>query len=113
MNKEEILYDLIELSKNETPITLSSLMNTFDEVSYLSKCYRDFVEVNGKLYSGFINVKLGNTYLKIRFLPQTAIYTDTECKKEDNVIIIYIHNCMNKKMSFINKKYIRNPFKKE
>ena len=108
MDKEKVLCDLIELSKNEVPITLSSLMNTFDEVSYLSKCYRDFIEVYGKLYSGFLTVKLENTSLKIRFLPQTAVYTDTECKKEDNVIIIYIHNCMNSKMSFVNKKYMRN-----
>ena len=108
MNKEEVLCNLIELSKNEIPITLGSLINTFDEVSYLSKCYRDFIEVNGKLYSGFLTVKLGNTNLKIRFLPQTAVYTDTECKKEDNIIIIHIHNYTNGKTSFVNKKYIRN-----
>ena len=106
MNKEEILRDLIELSKNEIPITLGSLMNTFDEVNYLSKCYRDFIEVKGKLYSGFLTVKLENTSLKIRFLPQTAVYTDTECKKEDNVIIIHIHNYTNSKTSFVNKKYV-------
>ena len=106
MNEREIMYNLIELSKNSIPITLGSLINTFDEVQYLSKCYRDFIETKDELYSGFFIARLGNIDVKIRFIPQTAVYTDTECKEEDNVIVIYIYNNRDSEMDFVNDKYM-------
>ena len=106
MNKEEILFDLIELSKNSIPITLGSLINTFDEVQYLSKCYRDFIETKDELYSGFFIARLGDIDVKIRFIPQTAVHTDTECKEEDNVIVIYIYNNRDSEMDFVNDEYM-------
>ena len=106
MNEKEIMYNLIELSKNSIPITLGSLINTFDEVQYLSKCYRDFIETKDELYSGFFIARLGNIDVKIRFIPQTAVYTDTECKEEDNVIVIYIYNNRDSDMDFVNDKYM-------
>ena len=111
MNKEEVLYNLIELSKNEIPITLGSLMNTFDEVDYLSKCYRDFIQVKEGIYSGFFIARLGDIDVKIRFIPQTAIHTDTECKEEDSVIVIYIYNNRDSEMGFINNEYMNTSFK--
>lgn len=112
MNEREIMCNLKELSKNSIPITLGSLLNTFDEVQYLSKCYRDFVETKDKLYSGFFIARLGNTDVKIRFIPQTAVYTDTECKEEDNVIVIYIYNNRGSDMDFVNDEYINTSPKK-
>lgn len=106
MNEREIMYNLIELSKNSIPITLGSLINTFDEVQYLSKCYRDFIETKDELYSGFFIARLGNIDVKIRFIPQTAVHTDTECKEEDNVIVIYIYNNRDSEMDFVNDKYM-------
>lgn len=106
MNEREIMCNLKELSKNSIPITLGSLLNTFDEVQYLSKCYRDFVETKDELYSGFFIARLGNTDVKIRFIPQTAVYTDTECKEEDNVIVIYIYNNRGSDMDFVNDEYM-------
>ena len=106
MNEREIIYNLIELSKNSIPITLGSLINTFDEVQYLSKCYRDFIETKDKLYSGFFIARLGDIDVKIRFIPQTAVHTDTECKEEDNVIVIYIYNNRDSEMDFVNNKYM-------
>lgn len=112
MNEREIMCNLKELSKNSIPITLGSLLNTFDEVQYLSKCYRDFVETKDELYSGFFIARLGNTDVKIRFIPQTAVYTDTECKEEDNVIVIYIYNNRGSDMDFVNDEYINTSPKK-
>ena len=106
MNEREIMHNLIELSKNSIPITLGSLINTFDEVQYLSKCYRDFIETKDKLYSGFFIARLGDIDVKIRFIPQTAVYTDTECKEEDNVIVIYIYNNRDSDMDFVNDEYM-------
>ena len=112
MNEREIIYNLIELSKNSIPITLGSLINTFDEVQYLSKCYRDFIETKDKLYSGFFIARLGDIDVKIRFIPQTAVHTDTECKEEDNVIVIYIYNNRDSDMDFVNDKYMSTSPKK-
>ena len=106
MNEREIIYNLIELSKNSIPITLGSLINTFDEVQYLAKCYRDFIETKDELYSGFFIARLGDIDVKIRFIPQTAVYTDTECKEEDNVIVIYIYNNRDSEMDFVNDEYM-------
>ena len=106
MNEREIMHNLIELSKNSIPITLGSLINTFDEVQYLSKCYRDFIETKDELYSGFFIARLGDIDVKIRLIPQTAVYTDTECKEEDNVIVIYIYNNRDSEMDFVNDKYM-------
>lgn len=106
MNEREIMCNLKELSKNSIPITLGSLINTFDKVNYLSKCYRDFTETKDELYSGFFIARLGNIDVKIRFIPQTAVHTDTECKEEDNVIVIYIYNNRDSEMDFVNDKYM-------
>ena len=112
MNEREIMHNLIELSKNSIPITLGSLINTFDEVQYLSKCYRDFIETKDKLYSGFFIARLGDIDVKIRFIPQTAVHTDTECKEEDNVIVIYIYNNRDSDMDFVNDEYMNTSPKK-
>ena len=106
MNEREIMHNLIELSKNSIPITLGSLINTFDEVQYLSKCYRDFIETKDELYSGFFIARLGDIDVKIRFIPQTAVHTDTECKEKDNVIVIYIYNNRDSEMDFVNNEYM-------
>lgn len=112
MNEREIIYNLIELSKNSIPITLGSLINTFDEVNYLSKCYRDFIETKENVYSGFFIARLGNIDVKIRFIPQTAVYVDTECKEKDNVIVVYIYNNRDSSMDFINDEYMKTTPKK-
>ena len=112
MNEREIMHNLIELSKNSIPITLGSLINTFDEVQYLSKCYRDFIETKDKLYSGFFIARLGDIDVKIRFIPQAAVHTDTECKEEDNVIVIYIYNNRDSDMDFVNDEYMNTSPKK-
>lgn len=112
MNEREIMRNLKELSKNSISITLGSLINTFDEVNYLSKCYRDFIETKENVYSGFFIARLGNVDVKIRFIPQIAVYTDTECKEEDNVIVIYIYNNRGSDMDFVNDEYMNTSSKK-
>ena len=121
---EENMSLLIELATNCVPITLGSLLNTFEDMK------RDYSFYGEKWYDGVSTTKENRrVYMEalcpynnekfryvIHFLDANNMYEQKPCKLTDDVLIYKIlrvsHKSNEKKYIFLNSYYSRDDIEK-
>ena len=98
---ENVIDILVELAQSGTPVTLSSLANTFDKVNYLG--YYTFA--NG-IYGGQARVEYNEISYYIYFVPYYRnAKPDEDIKAKDDVRIVEIYNANKSKHLYFDKRY--------
>ena len=109
-----MLNYLIELAKNEIPVNLGSLVNTFPMDNESLK-HKEYVAFRGNMYGAWIVFKIEKVQYYIFFVLSEShnIYDDNSrlhdfYNKEDDVIIVRIEKTVDRDRIFNNTKYCIN-----
>ena len=103
---ENVIDTLVELAQSGTPVTLSSLANTFDKVNYLSCNYSGYYTFVNGVYGGQARVEYNEMQYYIYFVPYYRnSKPDEEIKAKDDVRIVQIFNANKSKYLYFNGKY--------
>ena len=100
---------LIELAESCTPVTLSSLINTFDIIYFKSTSYSGYYTFKPNIYGAQIRIAYNENQYYIYFVPynRKAKYNE-ECKLFDNIKIVQIYDFTKSKYLYFNNKYLRS-----
>lgn len=103
---EDVIEILIELAESGTPVTLSSLVNTFERINYLSCNYSGYYTFVNGVHGGQIRVEYNGIEYFIYFVPYYRnAKPDEEVKAKDDVRIVQIFNADENKYLYFNGKY--------
>ena len=103
---ENVIDTLVELAQSGTPVTLSSLANTFDKVNYLSCNYSGYYTFVNGVYGGQARVEYNEMQYYIYFVPYYRnSKPDEEIKAKDDVRIVQIFNANKSKYLYFDGKY--------
>lgn len=103
---ENVIDTLVELAQSGTPITLGSLINTFDEISYRSDSYSGYYTFKEGIYGGQIRAEWNEIYYYIYFVPYDEKYKEQEeCKSNDIIKIVQIYNANKSRHLYFDERY--------
>ena len=103
---ENVIDILVELAQSGTPVTLSSLANTFDKVNYLSCNYSGYYTFVNGVYGGQARVEYNEMQYYIYFVPYYRnSKPDEEIKAKDDVRIVQIFNANKNRYLYFDGKY--------
>ena len=103
---ENVIDILVELAQSGTPVTLSSLANTFDKVNYLSCNYSGYYTFVNGVYGGQARVEYNEISYYIYFVPYYRnAKPDEDIKAKDDVKIVEIYNANKSRYLYFDKIY--------
>ena len=103
---EDVIKTLIELAESGTPVTLSSLVNTFERISYLSCTYSGYYAFVNGVYGGQARVEYNEMQYFIYFVPYYRnAKPDEEIKAKDDIRIVQIFDANKSKYLYFDGKY--------
>lgn len=103
-----MLNDLIELAKEEVPITLISLIRSFDSIYDVTEHYYQRPTFNEDKAGGRIDGYIDGEFVGVYFVPYDKTNRRTEeCKSDDIVFITQIYGYSTGKYHFNNSEYCR------
>ena len=103
---EDVIETLIELAESGTPVTLGSLVNTFERVSYLSCTYSGYYTFVNGVYGGQARVEYNEIQYYIYFVPYYRnSKPDETIEVKDDVRIVQIFNANKNRYLYFDGKY--------
>ena len=103
-----MLEYLIELAKTETPITLGSLENSFDDLDCSTSSYYDTRSFIKGICGGWFYGEKDSEGMRVYVVPYNfETYRNQPSKETDEVIIVKLSSKYGKEVYYLNDKYCR------